>query len=40
MIKVLIADDDIIVREGLKMIIASQDDRHDRGRCAPGYPYA
>lgn len=36
MIKVLIADDDIIVREGLKMIIASQDDMEIAGEAENG----
>lgn len=36
MIKVLIADDDIIVREGLKMIISSQDDMEISGEAENG----
>lgn len=36
MIKVLIADDDIIVREGLKMIISSQDDMDISGEAENG----
>lgn len=36
MIKVLIADDDIIVREGLKMIISSQDDMEIAGEAENG----
>ncbi len=36
MIKVLIADDDAIVREGLKMIIASQQDMSVSGEAADG----
>lgn len=36
MIKVLIADDDIIVREGLKMIISSQDDMEIAGEAGNG----
>lgn len=36
MIKVLIADDDIIVREGLKMIISSQDDMRISGEARNG----
>lgn len=36
MIKVLIADDDIIVREGLKMIIASQEDMEIAGEAENG----
>lgn len=36
MIKVLIADDDIIVREGLKMIISSQQDMEISGAAADG----
>jgi len=36
MIKVLIADDDIIVREGLKMIISSQQDMTLAGEAADG----
>lgn len=36
MIKVLIADDDIIVREGLKMIISSQQDMVLAGEAADG----
>lgn len=36
MIKVLIADDDIIVREGLKMIIASQEDMQVCGEAENG----
>lgn len=36
MIKVLIADDDIIVREGLKMIISSQQDMSVAGEAADG----
>lgn len=36
MIKVLIADDDIIVREGLKMIITSQDDMEIAGEAENG----
>lgn len=36
MIKVLIADDDIIVREGLKLIISSQDDMCVSGEAANG----
>lgn len=36
MIKVLIADDDIIVREGLKMIISSQDDMETAGEAENG----
>lgn len=36
MIKVLIADDDAIVREGLKMIIASQQDMYVSGEAADG----
>lgn len=36
MIKVLIADDDIVVREGLKMIISSQDDMEISGEAENG----
>ncbi len=36
MIKVLIADDDIIVREGLKMIISSQEDMNISGEAENG----
>lgn len=36
MIKVLIADDDIIVREGLKLIISSQDDMETAGEAENG----
>lgn len=36
MIKVLIADDDIIVREGLKMIISSQEDMEIAGEAENG----
>lgn len=36
MIKVLIADDDIIVREGLKMVITSQDDMEIAGEAENG----
>ncbi len=36
MIKVLIADDDIIVREGLKMIISSQEDINISGEAENG----
>lgn len=36
MIRVLIADDDIIVREGLKMIISSQDDMEISGEAENG----
>lgn len=36
MIKVLIADDDIIVREGLKMIISSQEDMRIEGEAENG----
>lgn len=36
MIKVLIADDDIIVREGLKMIISSQQDMSVAGEASDG----
>ncbi len=36
MIKVLIADDDIIVREGLKMIISSQEDMQISGEAENG----
>lgn len=36
MIKVLIADDDIIVREGLKLIISSQEDMRVSGEAANG----
>lgn len=36
MIKVLIADDDIIVREGLKLIISSQDDMEITGEAENG----
>ncbi len=36
MIKVLIADDDIIVREGLKLIISSQQDMSVAGETADG----
>ena len=36
MIKILIADDDIIVREGLKMIISSQQDMDIAGEAADG----
>lgn len=36
MIKVLIADDDIIVREGLKMIISSQEDMEISGEAENG----
>lgn len=36
MIKVLIADDDIIVREGLKIIISSQEDMRVSGESADG----
>lgn len=36
MIKILIADDDIIVREGLKMIISSQQDMLLAGEAADG----
>ncbi len=36
MIKVLIADDDIIVREGLKMIISSQEDMQILGEAENG----
>lgn len=36
MIKVLIADDDIIVREGLKLIISSQRDMSAAGEAADG----
>ena len=36
MIKLLIADDDIIVREGLKMIISSQDDMEIAGEAENG----
>lgn len=36
MIKVLIADDDIIIREGLKLIISSQDDMEITGEAENG----
>ncbi len=36
MIKVVIADDDIIVREGLKLIISSQQDMRVEGEAADG----
>ncbi len=36
MIKVLIADDDIIVREGLKMIVSSQEDMQISGEAENG----
>lgn len=36
MIKILIADDDIIVREGLKLIISSQDDMEITGEAENG----